>query len=167
MKLQNTPFLIRILLFGVVALAAAGGLVHRFTLGNATWHLHRAFPGSKVDFEPTMSPDPSVDGLIRLLVPTYHGMDEELGLDLADSPIPLDLHAKFSQLPETGLWAVQFTRCKITRLCPLGFDGSHRFPSFFEFDDCDFSELPKEERALLQPYSNDPADAKKVTFGDI
>jgi hypothetical protein len=77
-------------------------------------------------------------------------MDESLGFTLIDSPDPLDLQARFSRLSHLYLNSIHFTRCKITNLCP----DSRGFPGYIVFDDCDFTQLPQEQRQRLRPYGN-------------
>jgi len=136
-----------------------------FVQSGAGWQIRRVFPGAEPYFAPLNSPNPTISSTIRAVVPSYFGTDESLGFWLYDSAERLDLRARFSRLAHLKFFTVQFTRCKITNLCPTGSDG---FPVIIVFDDCDFSELPEDQRGLLQPYDPaDPTAAKKFCIGKI
>jgi hypothetical protein len=138
-------------------LLCGGWFGWRVTCYNAGPQIRRVFTGARPHFDPVYSPDPTISAGIRGVIPSYFGMDESLGFTLIDSPVPLDLQTRFSRLSHLKFFSIQFTRCKIINLCPAA---SRGFPGFIVFDDCDFSELPAEQRQLLRPH-HDPLYPKQ------
>ena len=154
--------LVTILLLSAVF---GGGLTWRATRSSPRWQIRHTFSSAEPYFNPFNSPDPSVSQFIRLAVPTYLSADEPIGIALTDCPDPLDLQQRFSRLSHLRINTAHFTRCRITNLCPTSERG---FPSYILFDDCDFSGLPAEQRALLRPYDpTNPAASKQFTIGDV
>lgn len=142
-----------------------GGLTWRFTRGNAGWQIRQAFPGAQPYFDPVYSPDLTMSQVVRLALPTYFSVDESLGFSLADCPDSLDLKQRFSQLSHLRFFSVHLTRCRITNLCQTSAPG---LPAIIIFDDCDFSQLPAEQRAQLRPYDpTNPAASKRFCIGDV
>ena len=155
--------LVSILLLSVVVLD--GALMWRASRSSPRWQIRHAFPGAEPYFNPFNSPDPTVPQFIRFAVPTYLEANEPIGVSLTDCPDALDLRQRFSRLSHLRINAAHLTRCRITNLCPTSELG---FPSFVVFDDCDFSELPAEQRALLRPYDpTNPAASKQFVIGDV
>ena len=151
-----------LLLSGVLVVGAS--LPFSFSR-TASWQIKQVFPGAEPYFAPLHSPDPSVAEAIRTVMPTYVRADESVGFWLSHSPERLDLHARFSQLTHLRLFTVELKRCRISNLCPAGSNG---FPSIITFEDCDFSELPEDQRALLLPEDpTNPAVTNKFYIGDI
>jgi hypothetical protein len=140
-----------------------GGLTWRVNRGSPRWQIRHTFPGAEPYFNPFNSPDPTVSQFIRLAVPTYLRADEPIAFALTDCPDVLDLEQRFSRLSHLRINAAHLTRCRITNLCPTSERG---FPSYLIFDDCDFSVLPAEQRALLGPYDpTNPAASKQFIIG--
>jgi hypothetical protein len=133
--------------------------------GGASRHIRRAFPGARPFFDPTSSPDLTVPEFIRMVVPSYVRADESVGFSLQDCPEPLDLTERFSSVPTLRILSVNLKRCKITNLCTTSAPG---FPSVISFDDCDFSELPADQKSQLQPrVPASPGAAKTFYLGSI
>ena len=152
----------RFILFIAAFVVLFGGwLGWRLTSYNAGPQIRQVFPGARPYFDPVYSPEPTISATIRGLTGSYFGMDESLGFSLIDAAEPLDLQARFSRLSHVKFFSVHFTRCKIINLCPAA---SRGFPSFIVFDDCDFSDLPPEQRSLLRPYGDEP---KKFCIGVV
>ena len=159
---KRKPFFFFLLLS---VLVVCGVLSLRFTSGSAGWQIRQVFPGAQPYFDPTYSPDTTISSTIRVVIPSYFGTDESLGFSLHDSPEPLDLRARFSRLDHLHFFSIHFTRCKITNLCPAGSAG---FPSIIVFDDCDFSGLPADQRALIRPFDpTDPTATNTFCIGEI
>ena len=158
----------RKLLFAILLLTAlsfCGAVSWRFTRGNAGWQIRQAFPGAQPYFDPVGSPDLTLSQLIRIVIPTQFSEDESLGFSLHDCSEPLDLHQRFSRLSHLRLFSVHLTRCKITNLCPAFVPG---FPGVIVFDDCDFSQLPADQRSQLRPYDpTNPTASKQFYTGDV
>ncbi len=147
------------------ALLLGGVFAWRFTRGNAGWQIRQVFPGARPYFDPVYSPDPTISATIRYFVPSFFGEDESVGFSLTDSSEPLDLHARFSRLSHLAFFSIHLTRCKITNLRDLDSAGFH---GFILFDDCDFSELPADQRALIRRYDpTNPAATKKFCIGTV
>jgi hypothetical protein len=155
--------LVAILLVSTVGLG--GGLTWRVKQSSPRWQIRHVFPGAEPYFNPFNSPDPTVSQFIRLAVPTHLSADEPIGFSLTDCADALDLHQRFSRLSHLRINTAYLTRCRITNLCPTSALG---FPSYMVFDDCDFSGLPAEQRALLRPYDpSNPAASKQFVLGDV
>lgn len=151
----------------LVAVIFCGVVSWRFTRGNAGWQIRQAFPGAQPYFDPVGSPDPTLSQFIRIVLPNHFNEDESLGFNLYDCSEPLDLHQRFSRLSHLHLhlFSVHLTRCRITNLCTTSERG---FPSVIVFDDCDFSQLPADQRSQLQPYDpTNPAASKQFYIGGV
>ncbi len=152
-------------IFALAALSillCGGWFGWRVTCYNAGPQIQHVFPGARPYFDPCYSPDPTISAGIRQSMSSYFGEDESLGFSLTDSNEPLDLQARFSRLSHLYLYSIHFTRCKITNLCP----DSRGFPGYIVFDDCDFTQLPQEQRQRLRPYDNsDSKRSKKFCTG--
>ncbi|MEO6755384.1 MAG: hypothetical protein ABIP85_26745 [Chthoniobacteraceae bacterium] len=154
-----------IIVFLLGVLLITGAFAWRFTRGNAGWQIRQVFPGAQPYFSPSYSPDPSISATIRYFVPSYFGEDESVGFSLTDSSELLDLHARFSRLFHLRFYSIRLTRCKIINLRDLDSAGFH---GFILFDDCDFSELPAEQRALIRRYDpTNPAATKQFCIGTV
>lgn len=150
------------------ALVLGGGLSWRLTHTNAVWRLRQVFPGANAAADPLGMRDRSLARTIQIAIfPSYIPIDEPIGLSLTGSPEALDLQERFSRLSKSKVKVLtaHFTRCRILNLKDRD---SAELPGYILFDDCDFSELPQDQRSLLRPYnSSDPADAKKFSYGAV
>ena len=143
----------------------SGWITWRVTFYNVGTQIRKVFPGAVPYFDPVYSPDPTISATIRQFMPSYFGADESVGFSLTDSPEPLDLHQRFSRLSHVYFFSIHLTRCRITNLCEAG---SRDFPGFILFDDCDFSELPADQRTLLRRYDpTNPTATKMFCIGGV
>jgi hypothetical protein len=120
--------------------------------------VRRHFAGAEVFFDPLNSPDPSFPFFARIAFPHYVHPSEPVGIRLADHPHPVDL----SHLAGLRLRSVWLTRCKIADLRSI--ESAGLYP-FIHFTDCDFSQLPLDQRQLIRPYdSKNPAAANQFCY---
>jgi hypothetical protein len=143
----------------LIGLLAVGWLsMSSVTIGS---RIKSVFPGATPYVNRFNSDDVLYDDLLRLVIPSYFRVGEQMGLDLIDAPERLDLEAKFSELEGICFTGVKFVRCRIVRL-PAEARG------LMLFDSCDFSELPPEQRALLRAYDQgNPAYKDTFAYGTI
>jgi hypothetical protein len=153
---------IKIVLVFVLAIVAA--LTPLLTVGNAGWHIRRVFPTAKPYFAPVNSPDYTFSGLFRIIVPTYFGFDESLGVRIEDAPAAIDLQWDFARIPHKSFFSARVTRCKVINLCDTHQVG---YPSLIVFEDCDFSVLPEDQKALLRPYDPSNPSDKRLCIGGV
>lgn len=152
-------------IFLLAIVAFGGGLTWFVTHGSPRRQIRNEFPGAETYFNPFNSPDPTVSQFIRIALPTYLSNDEPIGFSLTDCVEALHLQQRFSRLPHLHINTARLTRCRVINLCPTSERG---FPSYIFFDDCDFSGLPAEQRALLRPYDPDnPTASKQFVIGDV
>jgi len=132
-----------------------------FTSQTIGTRITAVFPGSKPQVQRLNSDDIFYDDFVRLVVPTFFRKNEQMGLELVDAKEPLDLAKRFSRLRGIHFTGVRFTRCKITSLPETA-------KGLMIFEDCDFSELPEEQRNWLRPYDqSNPFYAKTLAYGTI
>lgn len=158
MKRIATKFIVVLVLF-VVAV-----LIPLLTVGNAGWHIRRAFPTAKPYFDPINSPDFTFSALLRAIIPTYFGFDESLGVRIEDAPEAIDLQRSFYRIPHKSFLNAHVTRCKVINLCDTNQIGN---PSFIVFEDCDFSALPEDQKAQLRQYDPSNPKDKKLCIGSV
>ena len=139
-------------------------LLPLLTVGNARWHVRRAFPTATVYFEPASSPDFTFSALIRVVIPTYFGFDESLGVRIIDAPGDTDLQRGFALIPHKSFFSARLIRCRVISLCNTSEIGN---PSFIVFEDCDLTRLPEDQKALLRPYDPQNPNDKRVCIGSV
>jgi len=153
---------IQTLIIGI--LLATSVLLPTLTLGNAGWHIRRAFPSAKPYFDPVNSPNYTFSSLLRIVIPTYFGFDESLGVLIEDVPGEIDLQRGFNQIPHKSFFGTRLRRCKVTNLCDTNQVGN---PSFILFEDCDFSSLPEDQKSRLHIYNTENPNNGKVYIGSV
>ena len=153
---------IKLIVGGILIVAAL--LTPLLTIGNAGWHIKRAFPTAKPYFDPVYSPDPTFSGLLRAIIPTYFGFDESLGVRIVDAPEEIDLQRGFARIPHKSFFSARVIRCKVINLCDTNQIGN---PSFIVFEDCDFSALPEDQKARLRPYDASNPQDKRLCIGSV
>lgn len=147
----------------VAALVVCGGLTWRFTYANVIWRLQRTFPGAQLRIVHDFIPGSMLRARIEWAVaPFYIPTKKPFQFLLTDSPELLDLKDRFSRLSKLEVRRARFTRCRIVNLGDLdsvGFRGS------ILFEDCDFSQLPQEQRGLIRPADpSNPAKSREFYF---
>lgn len=143
----------RVLSLVAVLLGFLGLGIGYLSFGGAGWQIRRHFPDAELFFDPLNSPDPSFPFFVRILFPRYVHRSEPVGFRLADYPDPVDL----SHLAGLRLHTVLLTRCRITDLRSI--ESSELHP-YIHFINCDFSQLPHDQRHLIRPY--DPQDPTRA-----
>lgn len=141
----------------IAVLIGGGWLAWCFTYANASWQLQRAFPGAHpsivYDSIPSFTPHARVETAVESF---YISINKPIDFSFADSSEPLDLNKGFSRLSKLDLRLVRLTRCRIVNLNGLDSVG---LGCRIVFEDCDFSQLPHEQRSLIRP--DDPANPAK------
>ena len=151
-------------IIALVMLILAAVLIPLLTVGNAGWHIKRAFPSAEPYFDPVHSPDPTFSGLLRAIIPTYFGFDESLGVRIIDAHEDIDLQRGFASIPHKSFFSARVIRCKIINLCDTDQNGN---PSFIVFEDCDFSGLPEDQKSRLRAYDPQNPDDRRLCIGSV
>ena len=103
---------------------AVGAISIALTIGNAGWHIRKAFAGSTPHFDPVCSPDPTISSMLRVIFPSYFGFDESLGVIIQDKKEEIDLERGFALSPHKRFFSVNVKRCKILTLCKMNLPGA-------------------------------------------
>ena len=151
-------------LFVATVLLIAAMLLPLLTVGNAGWHVRRAFPTATVYFEPVNSPDFTFSAMLRVVLPSYFAFDESLGVRIIDAPGDVDLQRGFALIPHKSFFSARLIRCTVISLCDTNEIGN---PSFIVFEDCDFTGLPEDQKVLLRPYDPQNPKDKRVCIGSV